>query len=125
MAEPIEVVINGKRGKLNKTMSEKVQWTVFRHTTESFGISEEVVDQLTDAKKKEEFQQAMSQLVSTLTLLKDLTGKGTQINEISELVKNVIRNGSFFLQLYLSRFVVCILVIFLVGILSVVTVLEM
>jgi hypothetical protein len=65
----------------------QVQWTVFRHTMQSFGISDVVSDSANWSEaKKEEFSVVMRQLVASLACLKDLAGTETQIDERSELV---------------------------------------
>jgi hypothetical protein len=79
--------IGGRRGKLSGTMSERVQWTVFQHAMEAFGISDVVAEQASwSSTRREEFAGAMGQLVATLTLLKDLAGTATQADERTELV---------------------------------------
>lgn len=76
-------------------MSEKVQWTVFRHAMESFGIEDVMVDSGSgwSAERREEFAGAVGALVRSLALLKELGGVATQADERGELLAALLDGG--------------------------------
>jgi hypothetical protein len=88
LTQPLEVVLGGRRGKLQcDNVSEKVQWATFRHAMKSFGI-EDVVESNAgwSDERRQEFGCEMKKFVVSLCLLKDLGGMSSQISDRAELL---------------------------------------